>query len=256
MNLEQAVQQALVQNPSMDVQSIIIDDQKVWIKKARATQSSKLHKFYYFLFRLEILLPVKEKTEIEALDFEVNKIKHFKLLGINTPDILLETKEYFVLKDAGKMVNSYIRKRDITKERMYYYIDKVIDVLAQIHNSNLYHGGAQFRNFTYLDGKVYVIDLEDSFEDQVDLKTLQFRDFFLMLLSLTKTRATSFDLDFTYAIHKYINETNNIEFKQRLQNMANKISWIIAISEWKIMQKIMGRDVKGFFRLMREIQEL
>ena len=159
------------------------------------------------------------------------------------------------MADAGKMVNSYIRKRDITEEKMYYFIDKVVAVLAQIHNNDLYHGGAQFRNFTYLDGQVSVIDLEDSFDQSVELKTLQYRDLFLMLLSLTKTRA-SFDLDYGKIIESYCELTNNYEFKKRLHNMASKISWVIALSDLKLIQKFMGRDVKGFFKLMKALEQL
>lgn len=255
MNLEHVVKKAIAQHPNQEVQSIVLQDQRVWIKKARATKSSNLHKFYYFLFRLEILLPVEEKTAQQALAFELNKIKQFQSFGINTPQILLETSEYFVLADAGKMVNSYIRKRDITEEKMYYYIDKVVAVLAQIHNCGLYHGGAQFRNFVYLDGEISVIDLEDSFDQSVELKTLQYRDLFLMLLSLTKTRA-SFDLDYARIIESYCELTNNYEFKKRLKNMVNRISWIIDLSQIKFIKKMMGRDVKGFFRLMQEIQKL
>ncbi len=255
MNLKQSVQNALLEHQNLDVFSIIFEEKRVWIKKARETKSSNLHKFYYYIFRLEILLPVKEKTTHEALSFELEKIKYFKSLGINTPDVLLENQDYFVLADAGKMVNSYVRKRDITEEKMYYFIDKVIAVLAQIHNNDQYHGGAQFRNFTYLDGKVSVIDLEDSFDESVDLKTLQFRDLFLTLLSLTKTRA-SFDLDYSSIIEGYCEKTNNFEFKKRLHNMASKISWVIALSDLKLIQKFMGRDVKGFFKLMKALEQL
>ncbi len=49
------------------------------------------------------------------------------------------------------MVNSYIRKRDISKEKMYYYIDLMLENLALIHNNHEYHGGPQARNFLYKD---------------------------------------------------------------------------------------------------------
>jgi len=253
MSLEELVEQNL--STSQEVFSIIFNGEKYWVKKARATKSSLTHKMYYFLLHLELIIPVEKKSPHQALQFEVLKIKKLKKLGIDTPQLILVKDDYFVMKNCGKNINSYIRKRDITKEKMYYYIDKALETLCKIHNAKEYHGGAQARNFTYLDGIVYAIDLEDSFDKSVDLSLLQYRDFLLFLLSLTKTRA-SFELDYNYIIDKYLLQTKNYAFKQKLQRMASKISLFIFLSELKWFNRFLGRDVKGFFQLFKILKGL
>lgn len=257
MNLskfQKHVTNTLIENQN-EVFSFNYDNKKYWLKKARATHSTIAHKIYYKLFPFEVLLPVKEKTAVESIRFEIDKIKYFKKIGLNTPNIILHTENYFVLEDCGKMVNSYIRKRDITQEKMTYFIDKLVDTLVLIHNNGEFHGGAQARNFLYNNGKIFVIDLEDSFDNNIDLKLLQFRDLFLLLLSFTKTRS-SFEFNYKYVIESYIAKSNNNDFKQRFISLGSKLSWLISLSEIKIINKFLGRDVKGFFKLLKSIKSL
>jgi len=230
-------------------------NKRYWIKKARETKSLLFHRFFYFLTKFEVLLPVENKSAKDAIKYETSKIERFQTLGINTPNIIYKEDKFFVLEDCGKTINSYIRKRDITEDKIYFYIDKVIEALAKIHNLNQFHGGAQARNFTFKDDKIYALDLEDSFDKNVDLKLLQFRDFLLLLLSFTKTRA-NFELDFDYIIDKYIKLTNNMEFKQRLINLANRFSFLIFLSDIKIINKLIGRDGQTFFKLLKKLQNL
>ena len=234
---------------------VTYNEKKYWIKKARETKSLLSHRFFYFLTKFEVLLPVENKTDKEALVYETTKIEKFQDLGINTPNIIYKEENFFVLEDCGKTINSYIRKRDITKEKMYFYIDNIIEALAKIHNLKQFHGGAQARNFTFKDDKIYALDLEDSFSKQVDLELLQFRDFLLLLLSFTKTRA-SFELDYDYIIDKYIKFTNKDIFKQRLKNLANRFSFLIYLSDIKIINKLIGRDGKIFFKFLKNLQNL
>lgn len=245
----------LVKSNENEIFSCEYENKKVWVKKARATTSSYLHKFYYKLFPFEILLPVENKSSKQTVFFETNKLIKFKELGIQTPEIIGRNEDFFVLEDCGKNVNSYIRKRDISKDKMYYFIDKLLVELSKIHNKNEFHGGAQARNFTYRDGIISVIDLEDSFSSDVDIKLLQFRDLVLFLLSLTKTRA-NYELDFRYIIDKYVELSKNDDFIQRLNLMARKVSFLIYLSEINFINKLLGRDVKIFFKFFRILKDL
>lgn len=238
-----------------EIFSSLYENRKVWVKKGRATLSTKLHHFFYKISPFEILLPVENKNAKETILFETNKLTRFKGKGIDTPSIIGRNKEFFVLEDCGKNLNSFIRKRDIKKDKMYYYIDKLIVKLACIHNHNEFHGGAQARNFTYKDGKIFVIDLEDSFDKSVDIKLLQFRDLCLLLLSLTKTRA-NYELDFKYIIYKYIELSKNDDFIHRLNNIGNKVFIFLKFSEINFIQNLLGRDVKNFFKFVKILKGL
>lgn len=240
---------------SNEIFHVTFEDTRYWIKKARPTKSLFSHRFFYLLSKIEVLLPVQNKSKKDAMEYETSKIEKFKSLGINTPKIIYKSSDFFVLEDCGRTINSYIRKRDISKDRMYYFIDKLLWELSKIHNCGEFHGGAQARNFTYKEGEVYAIDLEDSFEEDTDLKLLQYRDFLLLLLSFTKTRAC-FELDYLYIINKYISLTNNVEFKARLKRVANKLSFFIFLSDIKFINKVIGRDGKGFFKLLKILKNL
>lgn len=229
---------------------------KYWLKRARATKSNFIHKLFYKLTDIDILLPVENKSEKQSLLYETTKIERLKEKGVCTPNIIFKNEEFFVLEDSGKMVNSYIRKRDITKEKMYYYIELMLKELALIHNNKEFHGGAQARNFIYKEDKVTVIDFEDSFDKSISLETLQFRDLILFLLSLTKTRA-SFELDYNFIINQYIQLVpQNKDFRKRLKKLASKLSFLITLSQVKFIKNIMGRDGEGFFKLLLILKNL
>lgn len=254
-SIQSFVKEELKKNNS-EVFSTIYDEKKIWIKRARGTSSSFVHKLFFKIFKYESLTPVQDKSSANAVLFESKKLIKFKQLGIPTPSVMAFNHEYMVLEDCGRMVNSYIRKRDISQEKMYYFIDKILLELSKIHNSNEFHGGAQARNFTYKDGSIFVIDLEDSFDINTDKKFLQFRDLLLFLLSLTKTRA-SFEIDYKYVIDKYIELVpSNSDFFERLYTLADKISFLITLSQKNFIQQIIGRDGKGFFKLFIELKNL
>ncbi len=239
----------LFKNRKEEIFSFEYNNKKYWLKKARVTKSNLVHKLFYLLTKIDVLLPVENKSEKQSLVFETTKIKRLKEKGISTPKIVFKNDDFFVLEDSGKMVNSYIRKRDITKEKMYYYIELMLKELSLIHNNKEFHGGAQARNFIYKNGKVTVIDFEDSFNKNISLKTLQFRDLILFLLSLTKTRA-SFKLDYSFIIDKYVKLVpQNRDFRVKLKKLANKISFFITLSQVKFIKNIIGRDGEGFFKL-------
>lgn len=239
-----------------EIFSFEFNNEKFWLKKARATKSNFIHKLAYKIFYIEVLLPVESKNAKDSLEFEVNKIDRLKQKEVNTPNIIIKNEDFFVLEDSGRMVNSYIRKRDISKEKMYYFIDLMIEQLSQIHNCDEYHGGAQARNLLYKDGIITAIDFEDSFSENISLEVLQFRDLILFLLSLTKTRA-SFELDYDYIINRYIELTpKNREFRKKLKNLANRISFLINLSQKSFINKFIGRDGKGFFKLFNILKRL
>ena len=239
-----------------EIFSFEYESKKYWLKKARATKSFLSHKLFYKIFPIEVLLPVEEKSNKQSILFETDKIRRLKEKGVNTPSIAFQNDWFFVLEDCGKTANSNIRKKDISEDKMYYFIDKLLIEISKIHNLNEFHGGAQARNFTYKDGKIFVIDLEDSFDNSINLKVLQLRDLILFLLSLTKTRA-KFDVDYEYVIDKYIELCPmNKDFKFKLKKLAQRISFLIKISQLSFIKKIIGRDGQGFFKLFLILKNL
>lgn len=240
---------------SSEIFSIEFENQKYWVKKARQTKPNKIQSFFYTFLPFELLMPSLGKSGKEALEHETAKLELFRNNGINAPKVVYKCDEFFILEDVGETLNTLTRNRAISEEKMYYYVDKLLEELSKIHNNNLFHGGAQTRNFTYQDGKVYAIDLEESFDKSIDTKVLQFRDVLLLLLSLVKIKAC-FNLDYNYIIQKYVDLTQNFEVINQLRKLANKISFLIYLSKLPWVNKLLGSDVKAFFKLFCILQKL
>lgn len=252
-SLEEIVKQEFLLNND-EIFSIEFENKKYWLKRARETKPNKIQKFFYKFFSFELLIPSLAKTAFETLTYETTKLQNFKNLGINTPTIAYKCDDFFVLEDCGRTMHSLIRK-NISEEAFYNYVDLILEELSKIHKNGLFHGGAQTRNFTYKDGQIFIIDLEESFDSSINIETLQFRDFLLFLLSFIKIKS-NFEIDYEYIINKYMDLTENINTKQRLKKMANKISFLIYLSELKIFQNILGSDVKSFFKLFKILKTL
>jgi hypothetical protein len=128
--------------------------------------------------------------------------------------------------------------------------------LSKIHNFSQFHGGSQLRNFTFKDDKVFVLDFEESFETNVDIKTLQYRDFLLFLLSFIKIKEVNFKIDYEKIINKYCELTNNREFKQKLIRFSKKLRFFLWLYEKDFIKKIVGSDVKYFFEFIQVLRNL
>ncbi len=129
-----------------DIFPFIFEEKQYWLKKARATKPDKIQKFFYKFFPFELLIPPIVKSSKEALLYEISKLEKFKELGINVPVIAYKCEYFFVLEDSGNSVNAYLRSKDISEDKFYFFVDKLIFELSKIHNFSQFHGGSQLRN--------------------------------------------------------------------------------------------------------------
>ncbi|WP_419671683.1 hypothetical protein [Aliarcobacter butzleri] len=120
MNLEEFIKKEALLNKS-DIFSFDFEGKKYWLKRARATKTNKIQKFFYKIFSFELLIPSLEKTPKDALVFETTKIEKFKKLGINVPNIVYKSEDFFVLEDCGRSVNRYFKKRNLKEDEFYYF---------------------------------------------------------------------------------------------------------------------------------------
>ena len=239
-----------------DIFPFIFEEKQYWLKKARATKPDKIQKFFYKFFPFELLIPPIVKSSKEALDFEVSKLEKFYSLGINVPIIAYKCEDFFALEDSGNSVNAYLRNKDINEDRFYFFVDKLIFELSKIHNFSQFHGGSQLRNFTFKDDKVFVLDFEESFETNVDIKKLQYRDFLLFLLSFTKIKENNFKIDYEKIINKYLELSSNFEFKNKLIIFSKRLRFFSWLYEKDFIKKRVGSDVKYFFELIEILNKM
>ena len=239
-----------------EIFSFIFGEKKYWLKKARATNPNKIQTFFYKFFYFELLIPSLYKNSIEALEFESSKLERFKILGINVPNIVYKCEDFFVLEDSGQSLYELLKNKDIEEKEFYFYVDLLLQELAKIHNLNEFHGGSQVRNFTYKDDRVFVIDFEESFCESIDIKTLQYRDFLLFILSFTKIKEAKFKVNYSYIIDKYLELSNNKEFIIKLKNFAKKLNFFVWLYNKEFIRKRVGSDVKYFFELMEILNKM
>lgn len=254
MNLEEFAKKEALLNKN-EIFSFNFEDKKYWLKRARETKPNRIQKFFYRIFPFELLIPALAKDSKEALLFETTKIEKFKELGINVPNIVYKDEYFFILEDTGKNLNSFLKK-NIDESKFYYFVENLLIELAKIHNSKEFHGGAQIRNFTYKDQKVFVIDFEENFESNTTLETLQFRDFLLFLLSFTKLKKLSFEVNYNYIINRYIELTNNKNLIYKLKNIGKRLKFFIYLSQNSFLKKFLGSDVINFFKLLKILNSL
>ena len=254
-SLEEIAKKKFLSNGA-EIFPIEFENQRYWLKKARQTKPNKIQKFFYRFFPLELLIPSLSKTAFEALQYETSKLEKFRSLGINTPKVVYKCDDFFVLEDCGNSVNAYLRDKNISKEKFYYFVEKLLLELAKIHNQNEFHGGTQIRNFTYKENKVYVIDLEESFSSATDIEILKFRDFLLFILSFVKMKELSFEVDYLFIINRYNELIKSDDLTKKLKNFSKKISFFIWLGEFPFIKKRLGSDVKNFFNLFEILNSL
>ncbi len=229
-------------------------NEKFWIKKARATTSSKIHKFFYKLLPFELLITSEPKTPRKALEFEFEKLQSLKSKNINVPKVIYKNRDFFVLEDTGQNIHAIFKNNDLSNEIFLNLVDKSLKSLANLHNLNLFHGGSQTRNFTLKNDEIFMIDFEESFSKNISLETLQFRDFLLYLLSFTKIKKPF--VDFSYIIDNYVKLTNKTNTKIKLIKLIKFLTPLVKISKFKPVNKLLGSDVKNFITLINEIEKM
>lgn len=236
-----------------EIFSVEFEGEKYWVKKGRKTSSNLFHHLCYKLLPFEFLIPVENKTAKESILFESNKLIEFKAKGIHVPDVIGSNEKFFVMSDCGLTMYHYLKYGNPTKKEFNDYLNLYLYELCKIHNSASFHGGAQSRNFTYFDNRVFAIDLEDSFSS-IDIETLQFRDLLLLLLSMTKI--DNHDISYKDIIIKYISLTNNENFIKKFKQLSIKLSFLTKLNSIDSIHKILPRDAKNFCKLLLELQKL
>lgn len=246
---KRAISEATLINKK-EVFSFEFKGKRYWIKRARRSGSNLAHHLAWKITKIPLLIPVEAKTPEETLEFEAQKLKRLKSLGVLVPSVESIEKEFFVMEDSGKSVRHHLREAKSSKERQIIY-KKLFEAIALLHKADEYHGASQIRNFTYKDDRVYIIDFEESFSKDIDIKILQFRDIFLLLFSLAKDR---FDIDYREYLLYYSKVSGNSEIFDRLRDFISRVEFIEKIIGFKPLYGVLDKDTKALYRLIGELK--
>lgn len=243
--IEQAAKEALAQNPDAEVMSIISEGKKYWVKRARKSGSRAFHRVAYGLLGHPLLVPSLPCDPSGALAHETGKLVRLAQKEIHVPKVVTQQNTFFVLEDQGSSVLNAIRNGEVSDANGV--LEKVIALLASLHVKGEFHGGAQIKNFTCKDEKVFAIDFEEAFDGAIPVADLQFRDLFLFLFSLAKH---GIEADYAALIGLYEKQVSN-GASQRMRALARNLGWLTRLAHTGVMQKVLDQDSKSAFRLLR-----
>ena len=250
-DLKSVAEAAARQRPEKEILPFEWKGSRYWLKRARKTGSNPLHHAAWKIFRLPLLVPVRSQTPKEALLHESGKLRRLREAGLSVPDVPLVTEEFFVMEDNGPTAHHLLRHE--LDENPEKFVLKLFESLGELHRLGEYHGGPLVRNLTYYDDSVGFIDLEESFAEDVPLRSLHLRDLFLLLFSLSKDRHP-FDLD--AAIPRYMRASGNDWAAFELKNFARKLRALEKIASFPPLWKILDKDSKAVHRLLQKLQRL
>ncbi len=250
-SLKNTIDDFLRDNPGRDTFKIEHNGEYFWVKKGRETGSNLLQKTAYAISKNPLLIPVSRKSKKETLDYEVAKLERLYSQNISVPEVAYAADNYFVMKDRGDPVYYGLKKRLILDSENI--ISKCLDLLCSLHGIGEFHGGSQLKNFVLTaNGDVSMLDFEESFSEDVDIKTLFYRDLFLFLFSLAKT---GIEIDYKTVMERYIDATGNEYVRERLVKLAGSGSFVMKILENSLLWRIADNDTKSVYKLLKSLKK-
>ena len=249
-NRPEWIEKALRSHPEKEIFSVEHSGERYWIKKGRSTGSKGIHALGYRLTGLPFLRPVEKKSAAEAAAFEAAKLQRLHARGLNVPEVVYRGKGVFAMRDTGKGVAEALKR--VERERADRWLSGVVETLASLHRQGEYHGASQIRNFTVDDaGKVSIIDFEESFEAEADLRALQFRDLFLLLYSLHRQKH---ETDYPALLEAYMERSGNRDFSDELSALYRRFRPLAALVAVEGVRRRLGSDAEILHRLFESLR--
>ncbi|MDR2391895.1 MAG: hypothetical protein LBE84_09495 [Planctomycetota bacterium] len=178
--------------------------------------------------------------------FEADRLEWLAGRGVDVPRVLHRSDSYFVMSDAGPGLDALVSRKPEKAKRL---LPKAIGALKRLHNLGVAHGGAQIRNFTWLNGRVHLIDFEDDIPDNA-FAAFQLRDIFLLAFSLERLGT-----DPNIADICRIYDSGDGETLERLCAALSGLS-LARLLDNALLSSLGMRDIRGFIRLVDKAKHL
>jgi tRNA A-37 threonylcarbamoyl transferase component Bud32 len=117
-----------------------------------------------------------------SMDYEAQRLRTLAAAGLPVPRVLALCAEFFVLEHCGEVVASQLEAWDAPRWRSE--LPRLAAGLGAFHRAGHWHGGAQIKNLTLLDGRSTRIDFEENFGDSLPLPVTQAVDLAIFLNSV------------------------------------------------------------------------
>ena len=216
---------------------------KLWVKTAgapRLRSAVLMQTAIAWLFGLPILMPAKTGSGALGLAAEAAAIRRLGAAGFPVPAVLACTGQWLVLSDAGAALEARLNE-SIETDARWTMIAAAGALLTRLHAAGLWHGGAQIRNFSWLDGAPGLLDLEDHDLPGMTLQEKQARDLLLFLYSLIRYDRNLVPPRLPGLAQQMIAQATP-EARQHLRRLRRRMAWLLTLARW--LAPYAGRDVR------------
>ena len=181
--MRQAVEEALARTHKL-VFPLKIDGRQVFVKRGRPEKNPFGRSAQRLLYRLTgnpILIPTDPPIG-NGVAQEADRLRRLAAAGLNVPEVLCETEDYFVMAHTGETVHKYLKRRWDERER---FVERTARELRRLHDLGFAHGASQIKNLTLMGDTMYFIDFEENIPPEY-VREFQVRDLFLLLHSFER----------------------------------------------------------------------
>lgn len=239
-------------HPNLFIKSEIIDDQKIWIKKASPSKKTFWHSLQNLIAKC-LKAPILKATAIEQTEShisqEVERMNKLSAHGIAVPEVLAFDQTLMVMKDAGSSLNIALNNAQNNADKKELIVSAVGD-LKDLHQKKLTHGKPYLRDmFLSADGKIGFLDLEEDPLSVMSLEAAQARDLFLFLCSAARfVRQTDnkliHDEEFLRDIFDMYKKDMPPQIVQELKTLTDLINSVSSISKNSFIWSKIGSDAR------------
>lgn len=225
--------------------SAYYNGERLWVKtvaRPRLRSSVLLQKAVALVFGLPMLQPARNRGGAHGLLDEAIALRELAAAGFPVPPVIACTPDWLVLGDAGEALESRLNSlRDGAADDCWQLIAAAGNLLSRLHAANLWHGGAQIRNFSWRGDQPGLLDFEDHDLPGMTLAEKQARDLLLFVYSLTRYDRDPLDPRLPILVANLLGAATP-EVRDCVRRLRRRMAWLLALARW--LAPHAGRDVR------------
>lgn len=186
---------------------LIYHENTPYIVKFERREKGRIWREWASAFFCAVLFQIKVQPSLlraGSIQHEAKRLRNLRAKHFRVPLVYVEQSNYIVMEYCGQSVAQQL-KANPNDHNLYYAI---VDDLIRLHQSGQWHGGAQVRNLTLKDGKIYRIDFEENTGNAMPLYLAQAYDVLLCFKSLSPFLKDNKSLGIQLMSH-YLSQVNN-----------------------------------------------
>lgn len=118
-----------------------------------------------------------------SVSYEARRLVSLAEAGVRVPRVVHEAADYLLLQHCGETLATLLERWPLATCRVE--MARLAAELGTFHRAGHWHGAAQIKNLTRLDGLTYRIDFEEDFGERGPLPAVQALDVVLFLNSIS-----------------------------------------------------------------------